>query len=62
MMYDAYMIKIPTDMDVPEIRRDTSKPENVKWLLRNLLVRNFNHPELNRVIAELKTKQIKEKI
>ena len=30
------------DLDVPELRRDTTKPENVRWLQRNLFVRNKN--------------------
>jgi len=35
---------IPLDMNVPELRRDISDPSNVRWLLRNLPVRNQNHP------------------
>lgn len=27
-------------LDLPELRRDISKPENVGWLVRNLKVRN----------------------
>jgi hypothetical protein len=38
------MVIIPEDMDVPMFRRDTSKPENVRWLLRNLGARNSDHP------------------
>ena len=30
------------DLDIPELRRDTTKPENVRWLQRNLFVRNKN--------------------
>ena len=36
------MVLIPEDMDVPLNRRDTSKPENVRWLVRNLPIRNSN--------------------
>ena len=53
-MYDVCIMKIPTDMDVPEMRRDTSKTENVAWLIRNLAVRNSRHPEFNRVMEELR--------
>ena len=27
-------------LDLPELRRDLSKEENVRWLLRNILIRN----------------------
>ncbi len=30
-------------MDVPFLRRDTSKPENVEWLRRNLGIQNKAH-------------------
>ena len=30
-------------MDVPEMRRDTSKDTNVRWLNRNLAIRNAEH-------------------
>lgn len=28
------------ELDVPAVRRDISRPENVRWLVRNLLIRN----------------------
>lgn len=31
-------------MDVPEMRRDTSKISNIRWLNRNLAINNSNHP------------------
>ena len=31
-------------MEVPAFRRDTSKPENLLWLGRNLVLRNRRHP------------------
>ena len=48
------MVTIPEDMDIPAMRRDTSKPENLKWLIRNLAIRNSNHPDFKKVIEELK--------
>lgn len=27
-------------LDLPETRRDLSKPENIRWLQRNILIRN----------------------
>ncbi len=43
------MVLIPEDMDVPINRRDTSKPENVRWLVRNLPIRNSAHPSFDEV-------------
>jgi hypothetical protein len=31
-------------MDVPEMRRDVSNDSNLRWLNRNLMVRNSEHP------------------
>ena len=31
-------------MDVPEMRMNVDKPANLRWLNRNLAVRNSNHP------------------
>jgi hypothetical protein len=28
------------DLNLPEMRRDLSKPENVRWLIRNIWIRN----------------------
>ena len=48
------MIEIPSDMIVPAMRRDTSKIENVRWLSRNILVQNSLHPEIYRVLQDIK--------
>ena len=32
-----------SQMDVPTLRRDTSKIENLRWLDRNLVIRNGTH-------------------
>ena len=48
------MVLIPEDMDVPLSRRDTSKPENVRWLVRNLSVKNSEHPRFDDVFRVLK--------
>jgi len=45
---------LPVDMVIPEIRRDTTKPENVRWLLRNLGVQNQDHPRFEIVCTILK--------
>ena len=41
-------------MDIPEARRDLDKPANVRWLLRNVAVRNFNNAGLREVMTLLK--------
>jgi hypothetical protein len=48
-------ITLPVDMNIPEIRRDTTKPENVRWLLRNLGIQNQDHPRFKMAIAILKS-------
>jgi|TARA_R110002020_G_scaffold132108_2_gene295163 hypothetical protein len=55
------MTIIPDDMDVPLMRRDTNDPDNVMWLVRNLSVRNSQHPEFEKVfrqVVKLKAKQM----
>ena len=48
-------------MDVPESRRNLEDLSNIRWLLRNLGVRNSEHPEFRAVIdwckARLRTKE-----
>ena len=34
-------------MNVPEMRRDTSVHSNVRWLARNLCINNGDHPMLD---------------
>ena len=41
-------------MDVPEMRRDTSKIANVRWLSRNLRVNNAEHPMFETAIGLVK--------
>ena len=44
--------------DVPGGRRDITKITNVRWLLRNIRVKNSNHPRLDDMVEALK-KQFK---
>ena len=53
------MITIPDDMDVPRIRRDTNNPDNVRWLVRNLAVRNSQHLEFKKIFSQLVKLQAK---
>jgi len=45
---------ILSSMDVPEIRQDLSRLANVRWLQRNLGVRNGGHPQLKECFAMLR--------
>ena len=47
-------ITLPVDMNIPKIRRDTTNPENVRWLLRNLGCQNQDHPSFEIVCTILK--------
>lgn len=42
--------EILDDMDVPPLRRDVQKIENLRWLLRNLFIRNMGHPDFTEAI------------
>lgn len=39
--------------DIPSMRRDISKIENVMWLGRNLPIKNLDNPKLNEVMTEI---------
>ena len=45
---------IPEDMEVPLFRRNTNEVGNVQWLVRNLAVKNQNHPSFDEVLRTLK--------
>ena len=47
-------ITLPIDMVIPKVRRDTTNPENVRWVLRNLGVQNQDHPRFEIVCTILK--------
>ena len=40
-------------MDVPTSRKELT-PSNMRWLLRNLRVRNGEHPDIDAVVTVLK--------
>ena len=52
------MDKLPIDMDLPTSRTDLSKMDNLRWLVRNMGVRNSDHPqfhsELRRILTLIK--------
>jgi hypothetical protein len=45
---------ILNEMDIPEFRLDISKKANVRWLTRNLAVRNISHSGFKNTIKKLK--------
>ncbi len=42
-------------MDLPAMRRDVTSEGNLRWLTRNILVRNSNHPQVSEACSLLKT-------
>jgi len=60
------VVEILNEMDVPETRKDLNKLSNLRWLQRNLLIQNGNHPravevvETIKVLAREKSKQIQQ--
>ena len=62
----AQVVEILNEMNVPETRKDLNKLSNLRWLQRNLLIQNGNHPkavEVVEIIAKMareKSKQIQQ--
>ena len=59
----AQVVEILEEMNVPETRKDLNKLSNLRWLQRNLLIRNGNHPKAVQVvefIAEMARDKIKQ--
>ena len=54
------VLVIIEDMDIPEMRKDLNKLGNLRWLQRNLLIRNGKHPRATEVV-EMITKMAREK-
>jgi hypothetical protein len=60
----ALVYEILTEMDVPDKRKNLNELANLRWLQRNLLIRNGNHPravEVVEFIAEMARDKIKQK-
>jgi hypothetical protein len=56
----ALVLEILNEMDVPDMRKDLNKIGNLRWLQRNLLIRNGNHPKAVEVV-EVIAKMAREK-
>lgn len=48
------LIVILSTMDIPISRMNISKKHNIHWMLRNLGIRNYKHPDFDKVIEKLK--------
>ena len=59
----ALVFEILEEMDVPDERKNLNELANLRWLQRNLLIRNGNHPRAVQVvefIAEMARDKIKQ--
>ena len=57
------VVEILTEMDVPDERKNLNELSNLRWLQRNLLIRNGNHPRAVQVvefIAEMARDKMKQ--
>ena len=50
----AQVVEILNAMDLPERRKDLNKIGNLRWLQRNLLIRNGNHPRAEEALVFIK--------
>ena len=39
------LLEILQTMDIPDFRKDVSELSNIRWLLRNISIRNAQHPQ-----------------
>jgi len=57
------VLEILKEMDLPEARKNLNELANLRWLQRNLLIRNGNHPKAVQVvefIAEMARDKMKQ--
>jgi len=50
----AQLAGILEEMDIPEMRKDIKRLGNLRWLQRNLLIRNRKHPKAAEAIGIIK--------
>lgn len=55
-MTNQEITDILDEMDLPSLRRDFSISSNLFWLIRNIRIRNSQHPKCFSVLDELKEK------
>jgi len=49
----TWLAELLSTMDIPDMRRDITKIDNVRWLLRNIAVRNGKNEQVSEAIAVL---------
>ena len=49
----ALVLEMLNEMDVPETRKNLNELSNLRWLQRNLLIRNGNHPKAVEVVETI---------
>ena len=47
-------MELDNGFDIPDSRKDLTNKNNIRWLLRNIQIRNGNHPKLKETIQALK--------
>ena len=52
-MREAWLADCLSTMDLPDMRRDITNISNVKWLLRNISIRNSKNEQIAEAIAVL---------
>ena len=52
-MREAWLIDCLSAMDIPDMRRDITNISNVKWILRNISIRNSKNDRIAEAIAVL---------
>ena len=50
---EAWLTELLSTMDIPDMRRDITDINNVRWLLRNISVRNSKNEQIAEAIAVL---------
>lgn len=48
------LTKVLNEMDLPKSRLDLSSESNLRWLLRNIWIRNNDHPFCDTATREIK--------
>ena len=49
----ANLTRLLTPMDIPAMRRDLDKPENIHWLIRNLGINNSSNEDYRETMTKL---------
>lgn len=52
-MREAWLNDLLSTMDIPDMRRDITDISNVRWLLRNISIRNSKNEQIAEAIAVL---------